>query len=180
MKKTSLIALLTAVLCTTPLLIFAANATPVYSKAVQRLQSKTQRLHQEGTKKSVGTRIGVQMDYEFVSAVPDASGLLTLKITRADSGKPATLELKPDPEISMPTGLPTSQAQFNAGDAYTVKIKPAAQELHYLNVFIYSDRSSEALAIPVQIGAQENNPQAAQATTMPGSKKVVSLHVPYQ
>jgi hypothetical protein len=180
MKKTSLIMLLTAVLCAVHSSIFASDAIPVYSKTVQPLRLKTQMLHQGGTAKSVGTHIGVQMDYEFVSAVPDASGLLTLKITRTDSGKPATLELKPDPAISLPTGLPTLQVQFNAGDTYAVKIKPAAQGLHYLNVFIYSGQRSEALAIPVQIGASGNQPPAAQATTMHEGKKVVSLRVPYQ
>jgi hypothetical protein len=180
MNKPNLMMLLGAALCTAPLFIFASYAIPGHLKKSQGIQSKPQIPHQLGTAKSVVTQIGVQMNYEFLNTVPDASGLLTLKMTRAEGGKPATLELKPDPAISLAMGLPTPQVQFNAGDVYTVKIKPAAQGLHYLNVFIYSDQSSDALAIPVQIGARGHQPQAAQAATVPEGKKVVSLRVPYQ
>jgi methionine-rich copper-binding protein CopC len=147
---------------------------PKKNTVVQQIPAQYQR----GSMGMTSVTTNVQMIYEFVNSAVDADGLLTLKIARKGGGDAATLELRADAEISLPVGLPTPQAQFNEGDAYVVKVKPAAQGLHYINVFLRSNQATEAKAIAVQIGNQAAAHYATEAPTVPGARRMISVPLP--
>ncbi|XVJ68928.1 MAG: hypothetical protein HEQ39_04165 [Rhizobacter sp.] len=120
------------------------------------------------------TNLGVRVFYEFVGTGVDSAGLLTLKIMRLGGGEPATLELRPDAAISLPTGLPASPSPFHAGAEYVVKVKPTADGLHYINVFIQAGTATEAMAIPVQIGKNAKLSKPGNVSVMPDGQRVIS------
>jgi hypothetical protein len=115
-----------------------------------------------------------------VGTVPSAykrgmsAGLLTLKIMRLGGGDDATLELRPDAAISF-TGLPATPSPFNSGAEYVVKVKPTADGLHYINVFVQSGNASEAMAIPVQIGRNAKLSKPGNVSVMPDGQRVISV-----
>ena len=129
----------------------------------------------KGTVKTSKTGMGVQFDYAFTSAVVDRSGLLELIITRRGGGEDASIDIQPDSGLSVTEGLPTFPASFNPGASYTLKVKPASDDLNYLNVFLKSGSMSESLAIPVQLGKDANLRKYGKVQTMPSGQRVISI-----
>ncbi|MFM8900157.1 MAG: hypothetical protein ACKOF9_09465 [Burkholderiales bacterium] len=150
-----------------------AMPTPAY-KTTAALKA-VPAAYKRGVMSTRKTSLGVRVFYEYVGAGVDAAGLLTLKIMRLGGGEAATLELRPDAAISLPTGLPQTLAPFNPGDEYVVKVKPTEDGLHYINVFLRAGNMSEALAIPVQVGKNANLKKAGNVSTMPDGKRVISV-----
>jgi hypothetical protein len=134
--------------------------------------------YKQGTLEMASAAASVQMSYEFVNAMVDGHGLLTLKIARVGGGEPALLELRPDAAISLPTGLPTPQARFNEGDSYVVKVKPAPQGLHYINVFLHVGHVTQARAIAVQVGNLVHAQKTSQVRVMSDGRQVISVPAP--
>jgi hypothetical protein len=132
-------------------------------------------VYKRGMMSTRKTNLGVRVFYEFLGPGVDAAGLLTLKIMRLGGGESATLELRPDAAISLPSGLPTTKASFNPGDEYVVKVKPAADGLHYINLFLQAGNTSEAMAIPIQVGKNANLAKTGNVSTMPDGKRVISV-----
>jgi hypothetical protein len=132
-------------------------------------------MYKRGMLRTTNTSMGVRVFYEFVGTGVDSAGLLTLKIMRLAGGEAATLELRPDAAISMPTGLPATPSPFNAGAEYVVKVKPTADGLHYINVFLQSGTVTEAMAIPVQIGKNANLSKPGNVSVMPDGQRVISV-----
>lgn len=136
-------------------------------------------VYKRGVMSTRKTSLGVRVFYEYVgvgvSDGVDSAGLLTLKIMRLGGGEAASLELRPDAAISLPTGLPQTRARFNPGDEYVVKVKPTTDGLHYLNVFLQAGNTTEALAIPVQVGKNTNLSKTGNLSTMPDGKRVISV-----
>jgi hypothetical protein len=132
-------------------------------------------VYKRGMLRTTKTNMGVRVFYEFVGTGVDSAGLLTLKIMRLGGGEPATLELRPDAAISLPTGLPATPAPFNSGAEYVVKVKPTADGLHYINVFLQSGTVTEAMAIPVQIGKNANLSKPGNVSVMPDGQRVISV-----
>ncbi len=162
--------------------VFAHEAT-TSSKATQRTQvspsahkvGTVPSMYKRGMLRTTKTSIGVRVFYEFVGSGVDAAGLLTLKIMRLGGGEAATLELRPDAAISLPTGLPSTPSPFNSGAEYVVKVKPTADGLHYINVFVQSGAMTEAMAIPVQIGKNANLSKPGNVSVMPDGQRVISV-----
>jgi hypothetical protein len=132
-------------------------------------------VYKRGVMTTRKTSLGVRVFYEYVGAGVDSAGLLTLKIMRLGGGEAATLELRPDAAISLPTSLPQTRAPFNPGDEYVVKVRPTLDGLHYINVFLQAGNTTEALAIPVQVGKNTNLNKTGQVSTMPDGKRVISV-----
>ena len=130
----------------------------------------------KGTAKTSKTDMGVQLDYAFASASVDPAGLLQLTITRRGGGDQATITLEPDSGLLLSEGLPSSPAPFNPGASYIVKVQPTVAGLLYINVFLKSGTSSEALAIPVQLGKDANlQKKTGVIQTMPNGQRVISV-----
>jgi hypothetical protein len=174
-----------SIFATTAFLVQAAvfaNEPTTSPKATQRTQvpgphkvGTVPSVYKRGMLKTTKTSMGVRVFYEFVGTGVDAAGLLTLKIMRLGGGEAATLELRPDAAISLPTGLPATQSPFNSGAEYVVKVKPTADGLHYINVFVQSGAVSEAMAIPVQIGKNANLSKTGNVSVMPDGQRVISV-----
>jgi hypothetical protein len=130
--------------------------------------------YKRGMLRTTKTSMGVRVFYEFVGTGVDSAGLLTLKIMRLGGGDDATLELRPDAAISF-TGLPATPSPFNSGAEYVVKVKPTADGLHYINVFVQSGNASEAMAIPVQIGRNAKLSKPGNVSVMPDGQRVISV-----
>lgn len=129
----------------------------------------------KGTAKTSKTHMGVKLDYAFASASVDQAGLLQLTITRRGGGDQATITLEPDSGLLLFEGLPSSPAPFNPGARYLVKVQPTVAGLRYLNVFLKSGTSSEALAIAVQLGKDANLQKTGVIQTMPNGQRVISV-----
>lgn len=132
-------------------------------------------MYKRGMLKTTKTSMGIRVFYEFVGTGVDSAGLLTLKIMRLGGGEAATLELRPDAAISLPTGLPATPSPFNVGAEYVVKVKPTADGLHYINVFLQSGTVTEAMAIPVQIGKNAKLSKTGNVSVMPDGQRVISV-----
>ena len=132
-------------------------------------------VYQRGMLRTTKTSMGVRVFYEFVGTGVDSAGLLTLKIIRLGGGEAATLELRPDAAISLPAGLPATASPFNPGAEYVVKVKPTADGLHYINVFVQAGTMTEAMAIPVQIGKNAKLSKSGKVSVMPDGQRVISV-----
>jgi hypothetical protein len=159
-----------------------AHQPATHPKSAQQTQASLN-AHKAGTVPSIFKRgmlkttksnAGVRVFYEFLGTGVDSAGLLTLKIMRLGGGEAATLELRPDAAISLPTGLPATPSPFNVGAEYVVKVKPTADGLHYINVFLQSGAVTEALAIPVQIGKNAKLSKTGNVSVMPDGQRVIS------
>jgi hypothetical protein len=161
--------------------VVAADAT-TSPKAMPRPTQKTTptvrvvpNAYKRGMMTTRKTSMGVRVFYEFVGGGVDPTGLLTLKIMRLGGGESATLELRPDAAISLHSGLPAVKAPFNPGDEYVVKVKPTADGLHYINVFVQAGIATEAMAIPVQVGKNANLSKSGNVSVMPDGRRVISV-----
>lgn len=158
----------------------AHEATHVPTKATKTKQGARNQMPESyklGVLRTSSANMDIRMFYEFGSFGVDSAGMLTLKVMRVGSGESATIELVPDAAVTMVAGLPSKQASFNTGDQYTIKIKPTTDGLHYINVFLKSGQSTEAMAIPVQIGknANLNMSKTDSAKAMPNGRSVISI-----
>lgn len=149
----------------------AGPSTTVQTPATAR---KTQWV--TGQLRSNKTRMGVAVRYAMTEPSAGSLGVLHLKLTRLGQGDPVTIELRPDPEVRMESGFPAGPVAFNAGDDYTVNIRPETEGLHYIHVYLQSGQRAEALAIPVQVGkAAPVMAKPGTLSTMPDGQRVMSL-----
>lgn len=129
-----------------------------------------------GQVRSTKTRMGVNLRYAMTEPSAGTLGVLNLKLTRLGQGDPVSIELRPDPEIRMEGGFPAGPVAFNAGDNYTINIRPEAEGLHYIHVYLQSGQRAEALAIPVQVGKTAAvMAKPGTLSTMPDGQRVMSM-----
>lgn len=121
------------------------------------------------------TRMGVGMRYAVSEPSVGQTATLNLRLTRLGTGEPVTLELRPDPALQMVGGMPTGQVVFNAGDEYSIGLRPEAEGLHYIHVYLQSGQKAEALAIPVQVGKTQQLSKPGPVTTMPDGQRVMAM-----
>ncbi len=152
------------------------------SKAVSIDKSKPAAKPSAATKKWVTgqvrtrkTQMGIGLRYAMTEPVVGDTSPMHLKLTRLGQGDPVTIELRPDPEIGIASGFPTGPVTFNAGDEYTVRIRPGAEGLHYIHVYLQSGDRAEAMAIPVQVGQSARLSKPGQVSTSPDGQRVISL-----
>lgn len=128
-----------------------------------------------GQIRSTKTRMGVGMRYAMTEQNVGNPGVLNLKLTRLGNGAPVTVELRPDPELGMGSGLPIGPVAFNAGDEYSLNIRPGTEGLYYIHVYLQSGQMAEALAIPVQVGKTARLSTTGKVSTMPDGQRVISM-----
>lgn len=128
-----------------------------------------------GQIRTAKTRMGVGMRYAMSEPSVGNPGVLNLKLTRLGNGAPVTVELRPDPELGMGSGAPVGPVAFNAGDEYSINIRPDAEGLYYIHVYLQSGQMAEALAIPVQVGKTVRLSKTGTVSTMPDGQRVISM-----
>lgn len=129
-----------------------------------------------GQVRSTKTRMGVGVRYAMTEPSVGSVGVLNLKLTRLGQGDPVSIELRPDPEIRMESGFPTGPVALNAGDDYSITIRPESEGLHYIHVYLQSGQRAEAMAIPVQVGkGTAVMAKPGMLSTMPDGQRVMSL-----
>ena len=129
-----------------------------------------------GQVRTAKTRMGVNLRYAMTEPSAGALGVLNLKLTRLGQGDPVSIELRPDPEIRMESGFPAGPVAFNAGDDYSINIRPETVGLHYIHVYLQSGQRAEALAIPVQVGKTAAvMAKPGTLSTMPDGQRVMSM-----
>lgn len=139
--------------------------------------SKTRTVVKQGHLRTQKSRLGVTIDYT-VEAPAAAGGVWPIRLTvrRADTAQPLTVELTPDAGLQMPTGLPGGSAtQTTAVAIYVLGVVPRSSTgISYVNVFLRSGNTTEALAIPVQSkDAVVAKPVAVKE--MPNGERVISI-----
>lgn len=172
----SLMCLSVAACAATPEPPKTAPAQPGVAATAQTPAAARKSTWVTGQVRSTKTRMGVGVRYAMTEASAGAVGVLNLKLTRLGQGEPVSIELRPDPEIRMEGGFPAGPVAFNAGDNYTVNIRPETEGLHYIHVYLQSGQRAEALAIPVQVG--KGTPVMSKPgtlSTMPDGQRVMSL-----
>jgi hypothetical protein len=165
------------ILCSVFVLLSAqsaiADGTPSKKEGLTNIQMPAD--YQKGDLGTRKTNIGVRLSYEFLGSGLDSAGLLTLKIARQAGGEAASLELRPDAAISLPVGLPSPRSPFNPGAEYVVKVKPSADGLNYINVFVQAGHASEAMAIPVQVGKNAKLSKTGNVSTTPDGRRLIAV-----
>lgn len=129
-----------------------------------------------GQVRTAKTRMGVNLRYAMTEPSAGNVGVLNLKLTRLGQGEPVSMELRPDPEIRMESGFPAGPVAFNAGDDYSINIRPETEGMHYIHVYLQSGQRAEALAIPVQVGKTATvMAKPGTLSTMPDGQRVMSM-----
>lgn len=129
-----------------------------------------------GTLRTSKTSLGAQINYVVDSPVLGAATQVRLSVKAGNAALPLTIELASDAGLRLEPGLPGNVVEQNSAAAdYVVRVVPEKEGLLYVHVYLRSGGLSEALAIPVQVGANKTLSQPMQAKPTPSGERIISI-----